>query len=224
MPQPDHSFQIFSIKAAHTLERLPAMQKRRSKGGRHVRVAVFGIPLRGDKQGINISRTQILHDLDRLRSLDELGLIFFRSRQTLRVMSLDDIVGPEEVEEGGDTVLAEVVEAPEEAPEEEVVEAPEEAPEEEVVEAPEEEVVEAPEEEVVEAPVEDEPAAPAQPLADAKALITADLGRAKLRSIAEAVGAKAASSNDATVQRIHEAIDDNADALTYEDIHDLVQE
>ena len=196
MPQPDHSFQIFSIKAAHTLERLPAMQKRRSKGGRHVRVAVFGIPLRGDKQGINISRTQILHDLDRLRSLDELGLIFFRSRQTLRVMSLDDIVGPEEVEEGGDTVLAEVVEAPEEAPEEEVVEAP----------------------------VEDEPAAPAQPLADAKALITADLGRAKLRSIAEAVGAKAASSNDATVQRIHEAIDDNADALTYEDIHDLVQE
>jgi len=216
MPQPDHSFQIFSIKAAHTLERLPAMQKRRSKGGRHVRVAVFGIPLRGDKQGINISRTQILHDLDRLRSLDELGLIFFRSRQTLRVMSLDDIVGPEEVEEGGDTVLAEVVEAPEEAPEEEVVEAPEEAPEEEVVEAP--------EEEVVEAPVEDEPAAPAQPLADAKALITADLGRAKLRSIAEAVGAKAASSNDATVQRIHEAIDDNADALTYEDIHDLVQE
>jgi len=300
MTQPDTLFQIFSTKAAATAERMPAMQARRSKAGRRVRLAVLGFPLRS-KTPINISRKQIEEDADRLRSLDELGLIYFRSRHTLQTCTLSDILGPPEaspaeVLEGVAALCAEDVieEALDPDPEDKIRGIPRDtlflddsinAPDaavlvEKTVEVfraedgqftteendadGEPETFEPPEEA---APVDDEAAEPADDtpadvddesaaevedagdgesegveeggeeleeeaaeggdepsLEDAKELITKDLGRAKLREIADAVGAKAAASNAATVDRIHEAIDANADALSFQDIKDLVEE
>jgi len=222
MSQPGTLFQVFSTKTAQTAERLPAMHNRRSVGGRRVRMIVLGQVLKGDRNGINISKTQILEDIDRLRSLDELGLIFFRDRHTLQVVTLADIAGP-----------APKVDAPE--PEPEVVDEPEavdEEPEPAAEPAPAEPppAADLPEPEAVEEPEPEEPEA-VEPVAeepeelsleDSKGLIKAELGRAKLREIAEFVGAQPAASNQTTADRILVAIDESADSLTGADIEALV--